>query len=252
MRFGLFIPQGWRLDLAGIDTADQWATMRDLAQYADRGDSWESIWVFDHFHTVPEPTDEATHEAWTLMAAFAASTSRVRMGQMCTCVTYRNPAHMAKVTTTIDVLSGGRAILGIGAAWFEREHNAYGYAFPPLRERFERLEDALRIARAMFTEDEASVEGRHHRVDGLLNRPRPIRGDIPILIGGSGERKTLRLVAQYADACNVFGDVATCADRIRAYFDAGLDVATVALLPTPVPLPPTERADFVSAVAARL
>jgi alkanesulfonate monooxygenase SsuD/methylene tetrahydromethanopterin reductase-like flavin-dependent oxidoreductase (luciferase family) len=122
-------------------------------------------------------------------------------------VTYRNPALLAKITTTIDVLSGGRAILGIGAGWFEGEHRAYGFEFPPLKERFERLEDALRIARAMFTEERATVRGTHHHVEGAYNNPKPIHGDIPILVGGSGERKTLRLVAQYADASNVFGDV---------------------------------------------
>ena len=99
MRFGLFIPQGWRLDLVGIDPADQWPVMRDLALRADKG-PWESIWVYDHFHTVPEPTDEATHEAWTLVSAFGAVTSRVRLGQMCTAMSYRNPAYLAKVAAT--------------------------------------------------------------------------------------------------------------------------------------------------------
>jgi alkanesulfonate monooxygenase SsuD/methylene tetrahydromethanopterin reductase-like flavin-dependent oxidoreductase (luciferase family) len=122
-------------------------------------------------------------------------------------VTYRNPALMAKITTTTDVLSGGRAILGIGAAWFEGEHIAYGFDFPPLKERFERLEEALQINRAMFTQERPTFEGRHYRIKQPYNNPRPIRGDIPILVGGSGERKTLRLVAQYADASNVFGDV---------------------------------------------
>jgi alkanesulfonate monooxygenase SsuD/methylene tetrahydromethanopterin reductase-like flavin-dependent oxidoreductase (luciferase family) len=121
-------------------------------------------------------------------------------------VTYRNPALMAKITTTIDVLSGGRAILGIGAAWFEGEHRAYGFDFPPLGERFERLEDALNICRAMFTQERATYAGKHHHIDQAYNNPKPIRGDIPILIGGSGERKTLRMVAQYADASNVFGE----------------------------------------------
>jgi alkanesulfonate monooxygenase SsuD/methylene tetrahydromethanopterin reductase-like flavin-dependent oxidoreductase (luciferase family) len=114
---------------------------------------------------------------------------------------------MAKITTTTDVLSGGRAILGIGAAWFEGEHIAYGFDFPPLKERFERLEEALQINRAMFTQERPTFEGRHYRIKQPYNNPRPIRGDIPILVGGSGERKTLRLVAQYADASNVFGDV---------------------------------------------
>jgi alkanesulfonate monooxygenase SsuD/methylene tetrahydromethanopterin reductase-like flavin-dependent oxidoreductase (luciferase family) len=126
-------------------------------------------------------------------------------------VTYRNPALHAKITTTIDIISGGRAIHSLGAGWFEDEHRAYGYDFPPLKERFERLEDALNISRAMFTQEEPSYEGRHFRVEGVLNNPRPLRGDIPILVGGSGERKTLRLVARYADACNVFGD----AERAR-------------------------------------
>jgi alkanesulfonate monooxygenase SsuD/methylene tetrahydromethanopterin reductase-like flavin-dependent oxidoreductase (luciferase family) len=118
---------------------------------------------------------------------------------------------MAKITTTIDVISGGRAVLGLGAAWFEAEHKAYGFAFPPLRERFERLEDALRIARAMFTQPESSVAGHHHSTAGAMNVPQPPRGDIPIMVGGSGERKTLRLVAQHADGSNFAGDV----ERVR-------------------------------------
>ncbi|MGB7384953.1 MAG: LLM class flavin-dependent oxidoreductase, partial [Rhodococcus sp. (in: high G+C Gram-positive bacteria)] len=129
MRFGLFIPQGWRLDLVGIDPAAQWNVMRDLATAADAG-PWESVWVYDHFHTVPEPTEEATHEAWTLMSAFAASTSRIRLGQMCTAMGYRNPAYLAKVAATIDLISGGRVEMGIGAGWYEHEWRAYGYGFP--------------------------------------------------------------------------------------------------------------------------
>jgi F420-dependent oxidoreductase-like protein len=146
-------------------------------------------------------------EGPTTLGALAARTSRAHLGLMVGAVTYRNPALLAKITTTIDVLSGGRALLGIGAAWFEGEAVAYGFDFPPLRERFERLEDALQIFRAMFTSERPSFAGKHHRIDAPYNNPPPIRGDIPILIGGSGERKTLRLVAQYADACNVFGDV---------------------------------------------
>jgi alkanesulfonate monooxygenase SsuD/methylene tetrahydromethanopterin reductase-like flavin-dependent oxidoreductase (luciferase family) len=121
-------------------------------------------------------------------------------------VTYRNPTIHAKVTTTLDVISGGRAIHGLGAAWFEAEHRAYDFHFGTLGERFERLEDALNIARAMFTQEKATYEGTHHSVREALNNPKPIRGDIPIMIGGSGEKKTLRMVAQYADASNFFGD----------------------------------------------
>ena len=126
-------------------------------------------------------------------------------------VTYRNPALHAKITTTLDVISGGRAIHGIGAGWNVEEATAYGYDFPPLGERFERLEDHLNIARAMFTQERATYEGKHHSVREALNNPKPIRGDIPIMIGGSGEKKTLRMVAQYADASNFFGDP----DRMR-------------------------------------
>ena len=130
----------------------------------------------------------------------------IALGLLVGGVTYRNPAQHAKITTTLDVISGGRAIHGIGAGWFEAEHDAYGFAFPPLKERFERLEDHLRIVRAMFTEEQATVAGTHHSVTGAYNNPKPLRGDIPILVGGSGERKTLRMVAQYADGCNLFGD----------------------------------------------
>src|SRR3954470_17360768 len=120
MRFGIFIPQGWKLDLVDIAHDRQWETMRSLAQQADVA-AWDSLWVFDHFHTVPEPTEEATHEAWTLMAAFAASTSRIRLGQMCTCMSYRPPAYLAKVAATVDHVSGGRAMMGIGGGWYEHE-----------------------------------------------------------------------------------------------------------------------------------
>ena len=125
MRFGTFIPQGWRFDLVGIAPEEQWNTMKRLAQRADDG-PWESIWVYDHFHTTPIPSEEATHEAWTLMSAFAASTSRVRLGQMCTCLGYRNPAYLAKVAATVDHVSAGRVEMGIGGGWYEHEWRAYG------------------------------------------------------------------------------------------------------------------------------
>src|SRR5215218_5502745 len=144
MRFGMFIPQGWRFDLVGIEPSDQWTAMLELAQHADRG-PWESLWVYDHFHTTPEPSEEATHEAWTLMAALAASTSRVRLGQMCTCVGYRNPAYLAKVAATVDLISGGRTEMGIGAGWYEHEWRAYGYGFPDAPERIGMLDEGVQI-----------------------------------------------------------------------------------------------------------
>ena len=129
MRFGIFVPQGWRHDLVGIDASEQWETMRSLAAHADAG-AWESIWVYDHFHTVPVPTEEATHEAWTLMAAFAASTSRVRLGQMCTCMSYRNPAYLAKVAATVDIVSGGRTEMASAEAGTRTNGTPTGTASP--------------------------------------------------------------------------------------------------------------------------
>src|SRR6478752_4505176 len=150
MRFGTFIPQGWRLDLVGIAPADQWRVMATLAKQADEG-PWESLWVYDHFHTVPVPTDEATHEAWTLMAAFGASTSRVRLGQMCTCMGYRNPMYLAKVAATVDHVSAGRVEMGIGAGWYEHEWLAYGYGFPRAGLRIGMLDEGVQLMRQAWT-----------------------------------------------------------------------------------------------------
>jgi F420-dependent oxidoreductase-like protein len=170
---------------------------------------FDSVWVMDHFLQIPVvgPPEEPMFEAYTLLGALAARTTSARLGALVTGVTYRNPALVAKQVTALDVISGGRAVLGIGAAWFDHEHRALGFDFPPLGERFERLEEALQICRAMFREDAPSFSGRHYRVDHAVNRPRPVQvGGPPILVGGSGERTTLRLVARYADACNIFGD----------------------------------------------
>jgi F420-dependent oxidoreductase-like protein len=180
----------------------------EIATTAEQA-GFSSISVMDHYHQIPGvgPQHNYMFEGNTVLAALAARTSRVALGMLVGGVMYRNPAALAKITTGIDVISGGRAVLGLGAAWFEDEHVAYGFDFPPLKERFERLEDALNIARAMFTQERATYEGKHHSVHGAYNNPRPLRGDIPILIGGSGERKTLRMVAQYADGSNFFGDI---------------------------------------------
>jgi F420-dependent oxidoreductase-like protein len=202
MRFGMFVPQGWRLDLAGIPPSEQWATMRELAQTADAG-PFESIWVYDHFHTVPVPTDEATHEAWSLISALAASTTRVRLGQMCTCMGYRNPAYLAKVAATADVISGGRVEMGIGGGWYEHEWRAYGYGFPGAGDRLGMLDEGVQIMRQLWTTGTATLSGRHYRVDGAIGRPLPIQdGGIPLWIAGGGERKTLRIAAKYARYTN--------------------------------------------------
>ncbi len=205
MRFGVFVPQGWRLDLAGIPVSEHWAAMSDFARAADAG-PFESIWVYDHFHTVPVPTDEATHEAWTLMAALGAVTSRVRLGQMCTCMGYRNPAYLAKVAATVDVISGGRVEMGIGAGWYEHEWRAYGYGFPGAGERIAMLDEGVQIMRQMWTTGTATLTGRHYQVDGAIGRPLPLQeGGIPLWIAGGGERKTLRIAAQYARYTNFDG-----------------------------------------------
>jgi F420-dependent oxidoreductase-like protein len=202
MRFGVFVPQGWRLDLAGIEPAQHWPTMLGLAQAADAG-PWESIWVYDHFHTVPVPTDEATHEAWSLMAAFAATTSRVRLGQMCTCMGYRNPAYLAKVAATCDTIAGGRVEMGIGGGWYEHEWNAYGYGFPRAGERLAMLEEGVEIMRQLWTQGTAKLDGTHYQVDGAISRPLPPQdGGIPLWIAGGGEKKTLRTAAKYAQYTN--------------------------------------------------
>jgi F420-dependent oxidoreductase-like protein len=226
---GLQIPN---FNFTGVAPEQLLDKLTAIAQTAESS-GFDSVWVMDHLNQIPGmgPIDNWMLEGNTALAALAARTSKVHLGLMVGGVTYRNPALMAKITTTLDVLSGGRAVLGIGAAWFEHEHLAFGYEFPPIAERFERLEDALRIARAMFTEEQPTVIGKHHRVESILNRPQPIRGDIPIMIGGSGERKTLRLVAQHADASNVFGNV----EKVRHLMgvlekhceDAGRDPAQI-------------------------
>ncbi len=206
MRFGLFIPQGWRQDLTGIEPRDHWPTMSGLATHADQGDAFESIWVYDHFHAVPEPNGEATHEAWSLINAFAASTSRVRLGQMCTCMAYRNPAYLAKVATTADVISGGRVEMGIGAGWYEHEWLAYGYGFPSAGQRIAMLDEGVQIFKQMWTNGTATLHGEHYQVDGAQLSPLPLQVDGPPLwIAGGGEKKTLRIAAEHASYTNFDG-----------------------------------------------
>ena len=164
-----------------------------------------SLWVMDHFFQISMigPPELDMLEGYSALAYAAALTSRIELGTLVTGVTYRHPGVLAKTVTTLDVLSGGRAWLGIGAAWNEEEHVGLGVPYPPVAERFERLEETLRICRQMFSGDHSPFEGEHYQLARPLNVPAPLRR-VPILIGGSGPRKTLRLVAQYADACNLF------------------------------------------------
>ena len=178
----------------------------DIATTAE-ANGFSSVSLMDHLHQIGPvgPPENWMFEGSTMLAAIAARTTKVTLGLLVGSVTYRNPAIAAKTTTTLDIISGGRAWHGLGAGWFEEEHRAYGYEYPPLKVRFEMLEEALQISRAMFTQAQSSFSGEHFHIEGAFNNPQPIRGDIPILIGGSGERKTLRLVAKYGDGCNLFG-----------------------------------------------
>jgi len=222
MRFGLFIPQGWRHDLVDIDPTDQWAVMKRLALHADAG-QWESIWVYDHFHTRPIPSDEATHEAWTLMSAFGAITERVRLGQMCTCMGYRNPAYLAKVAATVDHVSGGRVEMGIGGGWYEHEWKAYGYGFPEIGDRLGMLDEGVQIMKQAWSEGRATLNGKHYQVDGAIVRPLPVqRQGIPFWIAGGGEKVTLRIAAQYAQYTNFSGspdEFAAKSEILRGHCD---------------------------------
>jgi len=223
VRFGTFIPQGWRFDLVGIDPADHWEVMSGLAQRADAG-PWESLWVYDHFHTTPVPSEEATHEAWTLMAAFAASTSRIRLGQMCTCMGYRNPAYLAKVAATIDIVSGGRVEMGIGGGWYQHEWEAYGYGFPEVPQRLAMLREGVDIMRQAWTTGTATLDGTHYQVDGAIVRPLPLQeGGIPMWVAGGGEKVTLKIAAQYAQYTNFSGtleDIDRRSAALRGHCDA--------------------------------
>ncbi len=191
----------------GVEPAALLDKLTEIVRVAEDA-GFSSVSVMDHLHQAPVigPRTDWMLEGTCTLATLAARTSTIHLGLLVGGVMYRNPALLAKIMTTIDVLSGGRAFLGLGAAWFEEEHHAYGIDFPPLGVRFERLEESLQIARQMFTEEESTFTGVHYRTHDVLNNPRPLRGDIPIVVGGSGERRTLRLVAQYADGCNVFGD----------------------------------------------
>ncbi|HVB74086.1 MAG TPA: LLM class F420-dependent oxidoreductase [Ktedonobacteraceae bacterium] len=204
MKIGVLVPQGWRMDLVGIaDPIEAYETMTRVAQEAETL-GFDSIWLFDHFHTVPAPTQEVTFECWTSTAALARDTKRVRIGQMVTCNSYRNPALLAKMASTVDVLSHGRLDFGIGAGWYEHEYLAYGYSYADGPTRLRQLRDAVQIILKMWTDEHAEFEGQYASVHGAINQPKGAqKPHIPLLIGGGGEKVTLKLVAQYGDACNV-------------------------------------------------
>lgn len=202
--FGYHIPD-YTFD--GVAPEARFDCLVELARAADAA-GFDAVTVMDHFYQIGGvgPPEMPMLEAYTTLGALAASTTRVRLGALVTGVTYRNPALLAKMVTTLDVISKGRAIFGIGAAWNEAEHVGYGFDFPPIGERMDRLDEALTICRAMFTEERPSFAGRHYRIDQALNSPRPIQpGGPKVLIGGGGERRTLRLVARHGDISHWWG-----------------------------------------------
>ncbi|HEY7131151.1 MAG TPA: TIGR03560 family F420-dependent LLM class oxidoreductase [Candidatus Limnocylindrales bacterium] len=202
MQVGLMAPQGWKHEYDGWDPAEAWQRTVALATQAEEL-GFESLWVFDHFTTTPEPTDEMTFESFTVLSALAALTRRVRLGHMVVCAGFRNPALAAKLCSTLDVVSGGRFELGIGAGWKEDEWEAYGYGFPPIGERMDAFGDALEVITRMFGPGRATYEGRHARVRGAINLPKGIQQPrIPVIVGGNGERRTAGYAIRYADELN--------------------------------------------------
>ena len=203
MRVGLIIPQGWKYEYNGWDPAAAWTRTLELARDVEAL-GFESEWVFDHFHTVPEVTDQITFESFTTLTAMACVTTRVRLGHMVICSGFRNPALVAKLASTLDVASGGRFELGIGAGWKEDEWLGYGYGFPPTGDRLKALHDALEIITRMLGPGRATYRGRFARVVGAVNVPKGIQQPRPpIIVGGNGREVTWRLAARYADELNV-------------------------------------------------
>ncbi len=207
MKIGVFVPQGWRMDLNSIKLEDQWNTILNAASNIENL-GYESIWVYDHFHTVPKPTQDPTYECWTLMSALSQTTTKVRLGQMCTCNSYRNPAYLTKVASNIDVMSNGRLEYAIGAGWYDHEYRAYGYEYPSAGIRLKMLEESLIIYKKMTTEETPSFTGDFYQIDGAINQPKPIQKPYPPLwVCGGGEKVTLKLLAKYGDYGNWDVDV---------------------------------------------
>ncbi len=216
--FGVFVPQGWRMDLVEIqDPVEQYEAMTNVARVAENTGAFDSIWLYDHFHTVPEPTMNTVFECWSATAGLARDTRSIKIGQMVTCNGYRNPALLAKVASTTDVMSNGRLLFGLGAGWYEHEWRAYGYGFPEVPVRMRAFREACEIVHKMFTEDEPTFSGEFYEIDRPINEPKGVQKPHPSFwIGGGGEKVTLKLVARYGDACNVGGgDV----ERIKRKLD---------------------------------
>ncbi|MEY3744921.1 MAG: hypothetical protein RLZ48_599 [Actinomycetota bacterium] len=201
--FGVFIPQGWKMELAGIDGAEnKWNKAVEIAVKAEEL-GFDSIWVYDHFHNVPAPAHEAVFECWTTMAAISQRTSRIRLGQMVGCNSYRNPGLLAKITSTIDVISGGRLDWGIGAGWYENEYRGYGFEFKKPSDRIGMLKETVEIVKSMWSNAETTYDGKYYKLERANCDPKPLQKPLPpVWIGGGGEKVTLRVVAEHADVSN--------------------------------------------------
>jgi len=212
--FGAFVPQGWKTELVGLeDPRAKWAKTLEVAVLAEEL-GYDSVWVYDHFHNVPAPAHEAVFECWTTLAAISQHTSRVRLGQMVGCAPYRNPALLAKVTSNLDVMSGGRLDWGIGAGWYEHEFVGYGYDFPEARDRIGVLRETVEIVTALWRDPDTTYEGRHFQLTGAQCDPKPLQKPRPpVWIGGGGEQLTLRVVARHADRSNWGGNPAEWAAK---------------------------------------
>jgi F420-dependent oxidoreductase-like protein len=212
IKLGLQIPL---FDFPGVASGELFERVSDIARAAEAA-GFDSVWVMDHFEQIMGDPAAPILEGYVALAGIAARTERVNLGTLVTGVLYRNPAMLAKMVTSLDVLSSGRAVLGIGASWNESEQEHYGIARVPVAERMDRLDEALEICRLMFTQDAPSFKGRHYEINQAHNVPRPVRPDgIPIMIGGGGEKRTLRAAARYADAVNIFGDAATVRHKMK-------------------------------------
>ena len=204
--FGMFVPQGWKMELSEIDgSAEKWAKAKEVALLAE-AKGYDSVWVYDHFHNVPKPAHEAVFECWTTMAALAEATTTVRLGQMVGCAAYRAPSVLAKITSNIDVISGGRLEWGIGAGWYRNEFAGYGVPFPEPKERLGRMRETVEIVKSMWTQPETTYDGTYFQLERAQCDPKPLQSPHPpVWIGGGGEQVTLRVVARHADWANFGG-----------------------------------------------
>jgi F420-dependent oxidoreductase-like protein len=203
MKYSIFLPTGFAQEFARIpDPVQAYETLTEIAVTAEQS-GYDALWAPDHLMTIP-PSQEMVFEAWSVIAGLARDTSRIRLGQLATSNSYRNPALLAKMASTVDVLSRGRLTFGIGAGWYEPDYVGYGYEFGSAADRLRRLSEALQIILSLWTEEQTTFEGQHYQLRGAINQPKGVqKPHIPLMIAGGGEKVTLRLVARYGDACNI-------------------------------------------------